>query len=149
MTDKILPENCPKAVCSVTDIARLLSLSRSRFYQLQKQGVFPASLKDSRTGRPYFDLELQQKCLKIRNTSIGDNGSYIIFYNPRKRTSDTEPKTKPQYAEITAALKQMGLSVTAKKVTEAVGTLYPDGLPKDKDQGLIIKELFIHFKQLL
>ena len=25
MTDKILPENCPKAVCSVTDLAKLLS----------------------------------------------------------------------------------------------------------------------------
>ena len=72
-----------KAVCSVSEMAQLVGLSRSRFYQLQKQGVFPHPLYDIATKRPFYPQHLQKRCLEIRNTGIGDNSQRILFYTQR------------------------------------------------------------------
>ncbi len=53
-------DNDLKAVCSVTELTKKLGLSRARFYQLQKMGVFPMPIYCTRTIRPFYPLELQQ-----------------------------------------------------------------------------------------
>ena len=45
----MLPDYDLKAVCSVTALAKKLGLSRARFYQLQKMGVFCAPVYCTRT----------------------------------------------------------------------------------------------------
>jgi hypothetical protein len=41
-----------KAVVTVSEMARMVGLSRARFYQLQRAGVFPPPERDAETGRP-------------------------------------------------------------------------------------------------
>lgn len=66
------------AVCSVSEMARRLGLSRARFYQLVKSGVFPPPLR-SGTRRPSYPCDLQEQCLAIRETRVGFNGLPVLF----------------------------------------------------------------------
>jgi hypothetical protein len=49
-----------KVAVSVSEMARLVGLSRARFYQLIGTGTFPAPSYDPGSGRPYYDHEQQQ-----------------------------------------------------------------------------------------
>ena len=137
-----------KPIVSVTDMSRIVELSRARFYQLLDMGFFPKPLHDERSKRPYYDLELQQKCLECRQSGIGADGSYMLFYSPRKSETVShlkKKKTDPQIKELTETLESMALSVTAKQVQQALSELYPDGTD-NQEQGVVIRELFRYFK---
>ena len=137
-----------KQIVSITDISKMLQMSRARFYQLLEQGFFPKPLYDDRSKRPYYDLELQQKCLECRQSGIGVDGSFMLFYSPRKSESLAEirkKKTDPALKEIVETLLTMGLEVTVKQVQQGLSELYPDGI-ENLEQGLVIRELFRHFK---
>ena len=152
MNNKIKANSSLKPVCSVIDMARQLGLSRARFYQLLEQGIFPQAVYCLRTHRPLYLLEQQQICLNIKETNIGYNGQYVLFYSPRKIVSEQNlaatKKSKPKndtFSEIAETLNRMGLSLTADKVSEAVENLYPDGV-EGKDHGVLIRDLFRFFK---
>ena len=124
------------------------NLSRARFYQLLGTGFFPKPLHDERSKRPYYNLDLQQKCLECRQSGVGIDGSFMLFYSPRKK--ETKPRTKkvdPQIKELTETLESMGLETTAEQVKQSLPELYPEGAEK-VDQGVVIRELFRHLKQL-
>jgi hypothetical protein len=72
-----------QSICSVSQLARNLRLSRARFYQLQHTGVFPPPIYCILTKRPFYPMDLQKRCLEIRKTGIGNNGRPIIFYSKR------------------------------------------------------------------
>ena len=76
---KVLSEDL-NAVCSVTELAKTLGLSRARFYQLQKMGIFPMPIYCIRTRRPFYTPDLRQICVDIRKT--GD-------YKPQNAGSKT------------------------------------------------------------
>lgn len=139
-----------KVVCSISEMADALDLSRARFYQLLRTGIFPQPIYDIRTKRPYYNLELQEKCQEVKQTGVGCNGQYILFYSPRKKnnngTRKTTPKKISKYQDITETLITMGLDVSSKDVETAVNSLYPQGIG-DSDQGVVIREIFRFFKQ--
>ena len=140
-------DNDLKAVCSVTELTKKLGLSRARFYQLQKMGVFPMPIYCTRTKRPFYPLELQQKCIDIRKTGIGHNGQATIFYASRKNIPQKSPSPLDhQYEELADLLSQMGLNVTCNKVRKAVKALYPGGLAQCPDEGMVIRDLFRYFR---
>jgi hypothetical protein len=137
-----------KQIFSITDMAMNCNLSRARFYQLLGTGFFPKPLHDDRSKRPYYNLDLQQKCLECRQSGIGVDGSFMLFYSPRKK--ETKPRVKkvdPQIKELTETLGSMGLETTFEQVQQSLPELYPDGT-EGVEQGLIIRELFRHLKQL-
>ena len=139
-----------KPIVSVSEMAQILQISRARFYQLLEMGFFPPPLKDERSGRPYYDIELQQKCLECRQSSIGVNGSILLFYSPRKKSTQS-PKLNqntvdPQIEELTETLENMGLKVSRKEVEQSLVQLYPDGAEKP-ELGIMIRQLFLHLKQ--
>lgn len=143
-------DNDLKAVCSVTELTKKLGLSRARFYQLQKMGVFPMPVYCPRTKRPFYPLDLQQQCIRIRKTGIGFNGQATIFYASRKNIPQKSPsQLDHQYEELADILSQMGLNVTCNKVRQAVKALYPAGLAQCPDEGMVIRDLFRYFKQWL
>ena len=129
-----------KQIVSITEMAEIVQLSRARFYQLLEQGFFPKPLHDERSKRPYYDIELQQKCLECRQSGIGSDGSYLLFYSPRK--NGTAPrktnKTDPLIGELAETLKTMGLDVTVKQVQEGLAELYPQGT-NGEDQGVVVR----------
>ena len=144
----MLSDNSLKAVCSVTELAKKLGLSRARFYQLQEIGVFPKPVYCVRTKRPFYPLDLQQKCIDIRKTGIGCNGQIIIFYTSRQnKAGKSQNQSDRKYEELADTLRQMGLNVTCSKVKNAVKTLYPEKLAQHPVEGEVIRDLFRYFKQ--
>jgi hypothetical protein len=144
----MLSNNDFKAVCSVTELAKNLDMSRARFYQLQKVGVFPEPVYCIRTKRPFYPMDLQQKCLEIRRTGIGCNGRPIIFYSKRSGVPNKPQDNHGQeYKELAGTLKQMGLNVTTGKVKDAVKVLRPEMSEHPSIDGTIIRDLFRYFRQ--
>jgi hypothetical protein len=141
--------NISKPNISISELCQMLQLSRARYYQLIKSGFFPKPLTEERSKRPYYDADLQQKCIEAREKGIGADGSMLLFYSPRKLENVSKMRKKkldPQVRELAETLESMGLSVSVKQVQAVLAELYPNGL-ENQDQGLIIRELFRFFKQ--
>jgi len=143
----MLSNNDFKAVCSVTELAKNLDMSRARFYQLQKVGVFPEPVYCIRTKRPFYPMDLQQKCLEIRRTGIGYNGRPIIFYS-KKNGAATKPNScsEDKNKELSDTLKQMGLKISPAEAGKAFMTLYPENWKKLDIDGEVIAEVFRYFQ---
>ena len=137
-----------KPIISIGDMAKVLGHSRARFWQLQKAMIYPPPIYDIRTKRPFYDANLQQICHEIRETGIGFNGRYILFYSPRKNNSDRptrKTKSNSQHRELVMTINNMGLNVNHGEVAQAVKELYPEGFGQ-QDTGVVIRELFRFFK---
>jgi hypothetical protein len=150
MTNKKL--SISKQVISITDMAVMCNLSRARFYQLLQSGFFPKPLKDERSKRPYYNLKLQQQCLECRQSGIGVDGSFMLFYSPRKkdnqkRISKTTKLQILKCKEFAETLESMGLDCSEKDVSIALSELYPEGT-EGQDQGVVIRDLYRHLKQM-
>ena len=131
------------AICSVSEMARGLGLSRARFYQLVETGVFPPPVR-SGNRRPFYPPDLQQKCLAIRQTRVGFNGLPVLF-NKRRQSGKSRSVKRGQYDGLVAALKNMGLKVNGSAVRRAVQVLYPAGQEQDQDPNKVLVDLFQHF----
>lgn len=141
------------AAASITDVSRMVGLSRARFYQLVKAGVFPPPVYDIRTRRPYFTETMQKICLNIKKHNLGHNGQPILFYSRRKAPFKT-PKLRPsarrnkknkQYEKwngIVEGLKSLGLDgVKSAQVEAVICSSYPDGT-KDIDEGELLRTCY-------
>ena len=138
-----------KPIVSISETCRILQLSRSRYYQLVNSGFFPKPLHDSRSKRPYYDLALQKTIVECRQTGIGVDGSYMLFYSSRKSETVSHLRRKkidPVVKEMTETLESMGLEATVKQVEQGLSELYPDGTDA-VEQGVVIRELFRYLKQ--
>lgn len=136
-----------KPIVSMTEMSQMVQLSRARFYQLLGQGFFPRPLHDERSKRPYYNLELQKKILDCRQSGIGADNSFMLFYSLRKNGTSTPKKRKvdPAIKELAETLQSMGLGVTVEQVKQGLAEIYPDGTG-EIEQGVVIRELFRYFK---
>jgi hypothetical protein len=73
-----------KAICTVSELARMCGPSTGRFYQLLRAGIFPPPMRQSETGRPYYTEALQEVCLEVRRRHRGVNGKPVLFYTKRR-----------------------------------------------------------------
>jgi len=143
-----------KAAVTVAEMARMVGLSRARFYQLQKSGVFPAPKYDEIKKRPFYDEEAQKICLEVRRRNCGVNGQVVLFYARRQEIAPSKPKPKkeksapkktpPNY--MLEALKSLGLIVSTSEVDQAVKELFGNQV-SNKDQGEVIRAVFLHLKK--
>src|SRR4051812_23447927 len=83
--------NTPAAI-SVSEMARRLTLSRGRFYELVKAGAFPSPCFCIHSRRALYPAELIQQCLQVRQTNIGVNGRYVLFYQQRSASIAVAPR---------------------------------------------------------
>lgn len=138
-----------KEIVSVTEMARICGLSRARFYQLTKEGIFPPPSRNQETGRPFFDRDGQETCLTVRRTNRGTNGRAILFYaqrfgqqmSPPKQPSRNGKKSKmldgsasrhsgsaSVVTELRHGLQQLGVSdLDDRRIRDALNQAYPDG----------------------
>jgi hypothetical protein len=122
-----------KAVVSVAEMARMVGLSRARFYQLVNDGVFPSPLYRIETRRPFFDQQMQELCLEVRRRNCGLNGRPVLFYARRLGTPTTKVKTTPpknshKHADLIEGLRALGLTtVTVAQVEAALQQTFPNG----------------------
>lgn len=141
-----------KDIVSITEHCRDLGLSRSRYYQLVRLGVFLPPVYDIQTKQPCMPLEIQSKNLEARRRNCGVNGKPILFYaktvgvptSPTKACS-AAPKVDAKIQELVESLGALNLHVSSAQVQEAVKEVFRDGI-KEID-GETIKRLFIHIRQ--
>jgi hypothetical protein len=143
-----------KSGVSISDMARAVGLSRQRFHQLMKAGVFPQPLHDEATGRPYYDESSQAQCLEVRRRNCGVNGKIILFYarrptitTPTPRPMKPRPAPVEQHAEVIDGVRALGLAhVTAAQVGETISLLFKCGIA-GVDVGEIIRVVFLHLRK--
>ena len=144
-----------KTVVSVAEMARMVGLSRARFYQLVGEGIFPSPLYSVHTRRPFFSAEMQEVCMDVRKRNCGVNGKPILFYSARHplgqqpkpvKKPKSEPKQKNEYADLLDGLWSLGLDVTAAQVEPVVKELFPAGI-QNLDCGEVIRGVFLRLKR--
>lgn len=137
-----------KPIVSISEVCEMVGLSRARFYQLLESKFFPKPKYDPRSKRPYYDLELQKQIMESRQSGIGADGSYMLFYSPRKNgtSSPKKKQVSPVVKELTETLESMGLETTIEQVKQGLAEIYPEGVD-DVEQGVVIRELFRFLKQ--
>jgi hypothetical protein len=140
-----------KTAVTVSEMARMVGLSRARFYQLIGS-AFPCPLYSVSTRRPFFDEDLQRVCLEVRRRNCGIDGRPILFYSrrldlptPKKQIStgrSTSPKTT-KHKNLIVGLAGLGLSgITDQQVEAALVKLYPQGAD-GVDEATQLRTLFV------
>ncbi|MBY0457451.1 MAG: hypothetical protein K2V38_08960 [Gemmataceae bacterium] len=139
------PDGSQMAAISVSAMAALCQLSRSRFHTLVRAGVFPKAKQDG--GRPHYPHDLIQQCLDIRRTGIGADGKVVLF-NRRPEKKPARPATVPppaEYPELVESLKALGLPVADAVVGSAVEAVFPDGA-EGVEHGELVRRVFLHLQ---
>ena len=137
-----------KKAVSVAEMARMVGLSRARFYQLIGT-AFPYPVYDVSTRRPLYDEEAQQIILEVRKRNCGIDNKPILFY--ARHAPRAAPKKRPVHVrnlniELIDGLKSLGVNASNVQVEVAVQKLFPRGID-GLDQGEVIRSVFIHLKQ--
>jgi hypothetical protein len=145
-----------KALVSVAEMARMVGLSRARFYQLIGS-AFPHPVYHVTTHRPLYTEEQQQVCLEVRRRNCGIDGKPILFYAGRlapapRQPKPVKPKLEPKGKDVAAlvhGLNALGLSAaTGSQVEQAKKELFPQGT-QGMDQAEILRAVFLHLKKNL
>ena len=138
-----------KAAVTVAEMARMLGLSRARFYQLQQAGVFPSPVYVVSNHRPIYVEKRKKVCLEVRRRNCGVNGKPVLFY--ARNHSEPVPKVrrekpKSNHAELIDALSSLGLVSTVSEVDAAVKEKFPRGT-EGIDESEVIREVFVYLKR--
>jgi predicted DNA-binding transcriptional regulator AlpA len=139
-------ENSLKSVCSTTAMAKKLNLSRSRFYDLKNQGVFPEPINCPGSNHLFYTLELQQQCLQVKQTGMGINGQPVLFYLPRKhkpgKNKPTEDTTTDYFTiRLFGLLKNMGATISKSQLRTILKRIYPNGFPEWPIEQVELKKI--------
>ena len=137
--------NGRRAAYSVVEVAKLCRLSRARFYDLLHEGAMPSPVYDLRTRRPIYTVELAAKCVEVRETNIGIDGRFVMFYEPRNPIGPAMPATPasqparrrqatidPLVQEMFEALRTLGVNKSETDMSEAILRCCPRGLAEDR-----------------
>ena len=141
-----------KTVVSVSEMARMVGLSRARFYQLLGT-AFPMPVYDPLTGRPFFTEEQQRICLEVRRRNCGADGVPILFYSARAGSlpaNRRKPKVRQvvdksgRYSGIVEGVRALGyVSATAAQVEAAIRELFPVGVASVAESE-VIRAVFVN-----
>ncbi len=149
-------QSSQRAAVTVTEMAVMCDLSRSRFYTLVQSGVFPAPVHNQHMKRPVYVQELIEKCLEIRRTGVGLDGRIVLFNRkhtsrmaPRRSRHESVPSEKYESpnADLLTGLKSLGMvDVTDRQIEPIVRELFPDGR-NGHDLGEMIRAVFLKLKR--
>jgi hypothetical protein len=143
-----------KAAVSVSEMAEMCSISRSRWYEMVASGIFPKPIHLPSMKRPVYDRKLQEKCLEIRASGIGLNGVPVLFNRKSKRSAPLKQKSQrpakdqrpdPSVEPILDSLRGLGLATTPQAVCDALAVLYPTGI-EGLDLGDVVRKVFLHLQ---
>jgi len=146
------PNNSIPEVVSINQLCSLMSISRSRYYQLVNEGILLPPIYSTETKRPYYTREMAQRNLDVKKNNVGINGRICIFYHtrttptintvvhkPMKPKSDTSAN---KYTDLIDGLYSLGLKdVKPSQVETAVKKLFPGGT-NNVDEGEVLREVF-------
>ena len=142
-------------VVGMSQMAKLLQLSRSRLYQLIEHGLLLNPVYLIRNKRPIYTRQMAMRNLEVKKNNVGVNGQIIMFYSPRNiihseknnvvKVKEKQPANN-QYKKLIEELADLGLEdVSATDARAAVSELFPDGTEK-VSQDEILTSVFRHIK---
>ena len=86
--------------------------------------------------------------IKARETGIGVNGEFVLFYERQPtgtRTEDKKPKA--DHMALVEGLSLLGLtSVTTEQVEAAIAACFPQGT-SGQDEASLLRTVFRHLKR--
>ena len=130
-----------KAAMSVSCQCHLLKMSRSQFYWHVKRGTFHAPLYLALNKRPYFTASMVEDNLRARETGVGVNGEYVIFYERQPARSQAD------HSSLLEGLRTLGLgSVTPDQLEAALQACFPKGTV-GQDEANVLRTVFRHLKR--
>jgi hypothetical protein len=135
-----------KHAVTIAEMARMVGLSRSRFYQLIGK-AFPNPCRNE-SGKPFYAEEQQRMILDVKRRNCGIDGKPILFYAPRQSAPSPIKKRRPKNSEVLIeGVKALGLpTVTSTQVSEAIKHLFPNGIAAIAP-GEVIKQVFLFIKR--
>src|ERR1035437_2145497 len=101
----------PKPAVSGSEMAKAVGLCRSQFYAYVRRGVFPWPVYSIVTKRPYYTAESQEDIVEARQTGIGCNGEFVLFYEHRPPAP--VPAAGPRrtsHAALIEGLRSLGMT---------------------------------------
>lgn len=139
------------SVVTITQMAEMIDLSRSRLYSLIESGVVPKPVMIESTKRPVYVQALITQILEIKRTGVGADGTLVTFNRKRKRRAAVRATRKKaivasdsNLTEIVAGLNSLGLNVTEPQIAALVPEHFPN--VADADAGQVIRRLFLALK---
>ena len=146
-------------VLSISQMAKLLNLSRSRVYQLASEGVFLPPIYSADTKRPYYTADMARRNLEAKINNKGINGKICLFYTsrnssvphvhkkktPGNKKNNISPEDK--FQDIREGLSALGLEgVSDAQIESALKQSFPEG-EKDVPEGEILRAIFLQIKR--
>ena len=134
---------------SLSELCEILGLSKSRFYELQKAGVFPEPIRNPSNNRPVFDQALVDQCAAIVQSRVGANGQPVSFN--RKKPSSTRgrkqasPTGQDKHTDLIEALSSLGLATTSSQIEEALKSLPNRG--SGLETPALVRAVFLQLKK--
>jgi len=145
-----------KEIVTVTEMAEMLCMSRSRLYQLIRQGILLPPAYSLVSRKPFYPRKIQSRNLEAKRTNCGVNGEAVLFYARRvaptvskvRRSVKRKPRVKrgDGNSDLVQVLGQLGLEVNADGVSSAVSACYPNGVAGIAE-GEVIRTVFRFLKQ--
>ena len=137
-------ENPLKAAVSVSEVCRQLGMSRSQFYLHISRGTFHAPLRLPSNQRPYFTASMVKDIVQARETGVGVNGEYVLFY---ERLTVPKSEAKQDRSSLIEGLKNLGLiGVTSQQIEAALSFCFPKG-SRGHDESDVLRTVFRHLKR--
>ena len=133
-------------------MARMVGLSRPRFYQLVDKGTFPVADRDPLSNRPCYLEEKQRQILEARHRNRGVDGKPVLFYSPRKdagKKKSTRPVKQPKtnkFTDLVDGLAELNVTTTVAQIKPLVTELFPLGID-GVDIGDVIRAVFLKIKR--
>lgn len=142
----------PNQIVSVKEMARILNMSRSRLYQLIKEGILLGPIYDVQTKRPFYSSDMIVRNLEAKRRNCGINGKPMLFYSPRREQPQRAPRarrrqTRSHHADLIEGIKAIGMVTTASAVDAALRSLYPADRGASVDEGERLRAVFRHLRR--
>jgi len=151
-----MKENTISEVVTIQQLCSMLSISRSRYYQLVSAGFLAPPVYSLETKRAYFTRQLAEQNMAVVRNNCGLNGKICLFYNTSRRTGGSPakpaksreqkhkvtPDNKNLYQDIIDGLTLLGLQDVKPSIVESViKKLYPEGI-QNQDEGDVLKVVY-------
>ncbi len=138
---------------NMSNMAKLLNLSRSRLYQLIDQGILLKPVYLSNNKRPVYTKEMAVRNIEVKKNNVGINGEIIMFYSARtstttkpkktaKKLTDQKTVSSDKHADMIDALESLGLeNITASQIDSAITKCFKNGTENISEDD-ILTEIF-------
>ena len=152
-----MPQRSPtesglRAAVSVTQMAKMVGMSRAAFYSHIERGTFLAPIYSTSNRRPIYTRDMQAKNLEAKASQMGVNGEYVLFYDRRPRETVGSPTRRTRGAgEATGAfrlrLEGLGLTrLTDAQVEAALSACFPQGTA-DVPESEVLRVIYRHLRR--